>query len=110
MSSIDFSCGNRGLVELKEAARIVNLSEPTFRSFLKRKPSGFPEALRPGKKYYFRVAELERWILGSAAETMPLQHPSANADATKPVEEVRRRRGRPRKGVLVAVEVQEATQ
>lgn len=98
MSSIDFLDGKRGFVELKEAARICNFSEPTFRDLLKRKPSGFPEPLRPGKKYYFRVAELELWVLGSAIDTKNANQPVASQGVDTPIEEVKRPRGRPRKG------------
>ena len=96
MSSDDLLKGKRGFVELKEAAEICNFTEPTFRDLIKRKPAGFPEPLRPGKKYYFRVAELELWILGSAAETrnQPQGRPPQITDAP-----LKRPRGRPRKGV-----------
>ena len=96
MSSDDLLKGKRGFVELKEAAEICNFTEPTFRDLIKRKPAGFPEPLRPGKKYYFRVAELELWILGSAAMkgNQARSGPTLNTD-----EPSKRPRGRPRKSV-----------
>lgn len=82
------------LLSLSESAALVGVTEPTFRRFMRLSPQGFPQAFRPGKKIYFRRAELEKWILGSAGETA---HQMPATDVPKAPLQVKRARGRPRK-------------
>lgn len=83
------------LLSLRESAALFGVSEPTFRSFLKLNPEGFPQSFRPAKKIYFRRAELEKWLLGSAGDALGSGLTDSVVDGANLM--IKRGRGRPRK-------------
>lgn len=83
------------LLSFKETADFLRMQETEFRNFVRLKPDGFPEAVKPGKKIYYKLAELELWLLGSTASSRHLK--SSDTEGGNFATRKKRPRGRPRK-------------
>ena len=79
-----------GLLDLREAARVVGVGYEGFRRWaVARPPEGFPPFVMIGNRYYFRRLQLMRWLEGDVF-TLEGNRREARAESSQ-----RRGRGRP---------------
>lgn len=93
------------LLSFRETALLLGMDEPELRNFVRLKPEGFPEAIQPGKKIYYRLAELELWLLGTAGG--PGHGGAPNVEQVSGELLNKRPRGRPRKNTQKVIDGQE---
>ena len=89
------------LLSFKEAAQFLRMEETEFRNFVRLRPEGFPKAVQPGKKIYFKLAEIEVWLLGSAVG--PRSQRISSPEGENVAQLNRRPRGRPQKSAKCEV-------